>query len=120
MRTIHSRRNSPLRARRSRYAYWPECMTCSLALRTLRLRVPRYPSAFSRIFRRCFLLWTDRLTLAIVGLPQDFSFDADDAASAAEQAVDALLVAVDDLGRTAERPLAPARLLLEQVRPVLL
>ncbi len=31
MRWIHSRRKSPLRARRSRYAYCRECMTCSLA-----------------------------------------------------------------------------------------
>src|SRR4051812_8568291 len=40
-------------------------MTCSLALRTLRLRDPRYPSALARTLRRLFLLWTDRLTLAI-------------------------------------------------------
>src|SRR5262245_41472999 len=66
MRTIQSRRNSPLRARRSRYAYCPECMTCSLALRMLRLREPRYPEAASRTLRRRFWLWTDRLTLAIV------------------------------------------------------
>src|SRR3954453_24196452 len=44
-------------------------MTCSLALRTLRLRAPRYPSARSRILQRCFLLRTDRLTLAIVEPP---------------------------------------------------
>src|SRR3954464_717554 len=40
-------------------------MTCSLALRRLRLRDPRYPSALARTLRRLFLLWTDRLTLAI-------------------------------------------------------
>src|SRR6476620_6229273 len=44
-------------------------MTCSLALRTLRLRAPRYPEADSRILRRLFLPWTDRLTLAIVRTP---------------------------------------------------
>src|SRR5690349_15519865 len=44
-------------------------MTCSLALRTLRLRDPRWPSALARTLRRLVLLWTDRLTLAIVGLP---------------------------------------------------
>src|SRR5579884_316798 len=66
MRTIHSRRNSPLRARRSRYAYCSERMACSLALRKLRLRAPEYPWAASSTARRCFLPWTERLTLAIV------------------------------------------------------
>ncbi len=33
IRTIQSRRNSPLRARRSRYAYRNDRMTCSFALR---------------------------------------------------------------------------------------
>src|SRR6478735_1475220 len=69
MRMIQSLRNSPLRARRSRKAYWPECRTCSFAARRWRLREPEYPSARSRIARRCFLLWTARFTRAMDRTP---------------------------------------------------
>jgi large subunit ribosomal protein L20 len=41
IRVIHSWRKSPLRSRRSRYAYCIECSTCSLALRYSRERCPR-------------------------------------------------------------------------------
>src|SRR5665811_1300467 len=68
MRTIQSRRNSPLRARRSRKAYAPERMTCSFALRKLRLLAPEYPWAASKTARRCFLAWTERLTRAMTPL----------------------------------------------------
>src|SRR5680860_1577854 len=68
MRTIQSRRNSPLRARRSRKAYAPERMTCSFALRKLRLLAPEYPWADSKTARRCFLAWTERLTRAMTPL----------------------------------------------------
>src|SRR3954453_21784714 len=40
-------------------------MTCSLAERYERLLLPKYPLARSSVARRCFLLWTARLTLAI-------------------------------------------------------
>src|SRR5690348_15615782 len=107
MRTIHSRRNSPLRARRSRYAYCSECMTCSLALRKLRLREPEYPWAASSTARRCFLPWTERLTLAISRSFRAVRVRGGSCAwslvrSPAEQALDVLAVAAGDLGRTAE------------------
>src|ERR1043165_3172697 len=89
-------------------------MTCSLALRRLRLRAPRYPDADSRILRRCFLLWTDRLTLAIVNVLLDRE------RSAAEQPLHLLLVGPHSFrgARQAARPLR--RLLLEEVRAILL
>src|SRR6185369_7547525 len=43
MRVIHSWRKSPLRSRRSRYAYCMEWSICSLALLYRRGRWPRYP-----------------------------------------------------------------------------
>src|SRR5206468_5648419 len=65
IRAIHNRRNWPLRSRRSRYAYTPECRTCSLAIRYRIRRLPVYPFAASRISRRFFFAWTERFTLAM-------------------------------------------------------
>src|SRR6476646_5484238 len=89
IRWIQSLRNSPLRARRSRYAYCSECMTCSLAARYERLLLPKYPLARSSVARRCFLLWTARLTLAM-----EFSL----LLLEAQQTLDTRLVATGDLG----------------------
>src|SRR5215207_4794149 len=66
IRAIHRRRNCALRSRRSRYAYWPEWSSCSLATRYRFERDPKYPLAFRRTSRRFFFAWTDRLTRAMV------------------------------------------------------
>src|SRR3954469_16464456 len=111
IRWIQSLRNSPLRARRSRYAYCSECMTCSLAERYERLLLPKYPLARSSVARRCFLLWTARLTLAI-----DLSFvRVGRRLLAAEQALHARLVATRDFCGLVEPPGARAGLVLEHV-----
>src|SRR5438270_2931661 len=114
MRTIQSLRNSPLRARRSRKAYWPECITCSFAARRCRLREPEYPSARSRIARRCFLLWTARFTRAMDRTPSSRRRRPGGrrraggryGSGAAEEALDVLLVAAGDLGAALEPPRA--------------
>src|SRR5512137_1330715 len=69
MRAIHSLRNSPLRARRSRYASCMAFITCSWAVRRRRLREALNPWARSMIWRRPLRLLTERLTRAIAYLP---------------------------------------------------
>src|SRR6476661_4075901 len=123
MRTIQSLRNSPLRARRSRKAYWPECRTCSFAARRWRLREPEYPSARSRIARRCFLLWTARFTRAMERTPSSGRRRHGSRrravgcgrSGAAEQALDVLLVAAGHLGAALQAPRPLGGLVLEQV-----
>src|SRR5581483_10499667 len=112
MRWIQSLRNSPLRARRSRNAYWSECMTCSLAARYDRLLLPKYPLARSSVARRCFLLWTARLTLAI---DHRLLRAVGGRLLQAEQAFDAVTIATDDLGLALQPARALRRLLLEDV-----
>src|SRR5580765_7838467 len=116
IRWIQSLRNSPLRARRSRYAYCNECMTCSLAARYERLLLPKYPLARSSVARRCFLLWTARLTLAIRCLLRACrAADVSGRLLQAEQALHARLVATGDFRGLVEPPCASAGLVLEHV-----
>src|SRR2546423_10609624 len=118
MRWIQSLRNSPLRARRSRYAYCSECMTCSLAARYERVLVPKYPLARSSVARRCFLLWTARLTLAIDLLPRAWNFARVRRCLEllqTQQALDARLVATCDLRLALEATGALRWLRLEDV-----
>src|SRR4030081_1316456 len=116
IRWIQSLRNSPLRARRSRYAYCSECMTCSLAARYERLLLPKYPLARSSVARRCFLLWTARLTLAIDLLLREWcGGDYKRRLLEAEQALDARLVAAGHLGLALEATGSLRRLRLEHV-----
>src|SRR6266851_9143269 len=116
IRTIQRRRNSPLRARRSRYAYWPECITCSVAVFRWRLRAPEYPSADARIRRRRFLEWTERLPRAMTAPVGDRWLRR--GLRAPEEALHLLLLAPGDFDLTSEAPGAAARLLLEEMRPV--
>src|SRR3954451_241923 len=86
-------------------------MTCSLAERYERLLLPKYPLARSSVARRCFLLWTARLTLAIY-----LSFvRVGRRLLAAEQALHARLVATRDFRGLVEPPGARAGLGLEHV-----
>src|SRR4030081_3599588 len=114
IRWIQSLRNSPLRARRSRYAYCSECMTCSLAARYERLLLPKYPLARSSVARRCFLLWTARLTLAISLLLRAAAVYVRRLLQA-QQTLDARLVATGDQGLALEAPGALRRLWFEHV-----
>src|SRR3954452_4052674 len=117
IRWIQSLRNSPLRARRSRKAYCSECMTGSLAARYERLLLPKYPLARSRVARRCFLLWTARLTLGIDLLLRAVRCGGGYVRRLlqAQQALDARLVGTRDLGLALEAARALRRLRFEDV-----
>src|SRR5436309_4825743 len=91
-------------------------MTCSLAFRNPRLFAPEYPEAFSSTAWRCFLPWTERLTLAIVTASCVCGGWRAALRLPAEQTFDVLAVGAGDLRPATEMAGTPARLLLEQVR----
>src|SRR5437763_7662741 len=70
MRAIHRLRNTRLRVRRSRYAYWPARMTASFAMRKTFLRRPRKPLARARTF-----LWRARAVTPRLTRGMGYSFN---------------------------------------------
>src|SRR5262249_39096818 len=112
IRWIHSRRNAPLRSLRPAQAYVIEWSTCSLALRYIRDRWPRYPLARSSTTLRFLWAFIARFTRATSSTPWRR------AGLLSQQLLDVLGVRGGEGHLASQPPGAPARLVLEQVLAV--